>query len=360
MNKKYIILGFVGFILLLVTVKKCHLGHVQASKNDNIIALNAVDITKVKIEDFDEMVPITGDLTPRNQTIISSEVTAKVLQLLINEGQEVKKGQILAKLEPDTILQSVLAQQAITKQAKDTLDLQEKIMKQQQELFKENFISELAYAQYQNNYNNAKQNFYAQEAELKQARTNLDRTEIKAPFDGVIVKSSSEIGELAVPNSQIFVLADLRKIVIQASVVSDNISKIKLGQKAIFTVENDHKTYWGNVERIGQNSQEGTRDFSVYINFDNSHYRLKGGQFIKGGIIVSSIKNATVVPCTAISKNNELFMVRENQIKNLPIKIIVSDKVNNKCVISAKLTAGIVLVNGNLDNIKPGTKAQLL
>jgi membrane fusion protein (multidrug efflux system) len=360
MNKKYIILGFVGLLLILFTLKKCHSGKVKDHVDKNMIELNNADVAKVKIENFDEMIPITGDLNPRNQTIISSEVTAKVLQILVDEGQEVKKGQVLAKLEQDAIMQSVFAQQAATKQAKDTLELQEKIMKQQKELFKENFISELAYAQYENNYSNAKQNFYAQEALLKQSQTNLNHTVIQAPFDGVIVKSNADIGELAMPNSQMFVIADLRKIIIQASVVSDNISRIALGQKAVFTVENDNKNYWGYVERIGQSSQDGTRDFLVYINFDNSKIKLKGGQFIRGNIIVNTIKNAVVIPCTSIGNKQEIFLVNSGKIINMPVKVVVRDQVNNKCVVSAKLSAGTLLVNGNLDNLKPGIKAQLL
>lgn len=360
MKKKYIFGFIVLVILLLVTLSKCHKGQDKGKDTKDLIQLNKADVVKAEVGDFEEFISITGDLTPRNQTIISSEVTAKVQQLIVNEGQMVKKGQVLAKLEQDTIQQSVLAQRATTKQSQDTLALQEKIMRQQKELYKENFISELAYAQYENNYNNAKQNYYAQQALLNQAEQNLSRTTILAPFDGVVVKSNSEIGQLAMPNTSLFVLADLRSIVIQAPVVSDNIAKVEIGQKVIFTIENDTKQYLGQIERIGQSAQDGTRDFPVYINFDNTKYKLKGGQFIHGAIIVRTLKKSTIVPCTAIKNQSEVLSIADGKVLNIPIQIIGQDDINNRCAIKGAVANGTLLINGNLTGIKPNTKAQLV
>lgn len=365
MKKKYILVGLLCLLTLLLIFSFKHYrksNHKTKSEAGNILVLNSADVARSRVEDFEQVIAVTGDLQPRSQTIISSEITAKVLQVLVDEGQSVVSGQVLARLDQDNIKQNLFAQLASVKQAQDNLNLQQRMLQQQKELFKENFISAIAYAQYQNNYDNAKQNFYAQKALLTQAETNLSYTVIKAPFDGVILKKSIEAGGLAMPNTNMFVVADLKHIIIQSAVVSDNISKVNIGQKVSFTVENDSKKYEGYVERIGQSMEDGTRDFAVYINFDNSKYHLKGGQFIRGNIIVNTIKNAVVIPCTAIDKNHNIFLIDTDsgKLTSKPVVTKSVDTLNGQCVLSTQLADNSLLVNGNLDHININNTVQIL
>ncbi len=360
-NKKLLATGIVLLVIMAMALSKKNAINAQ-KKQDNVVLLNKADITGVKRARFDDIIYFTGDLAPKEQTIISSEVDARVIKVLVDEGQIVKAGQELALLDTLDLAQAVTQQEALVAAARAKYELDQQKLDKQQQLFKQGFISRIAYDELQTNYQASLQNFKAQEALLIRSKKQLADTHIKAPFAGVIFQKSVQNGQLALKNTKLFSLANLSSLEIKAAIPSDAINRIKLNQQVVFKVETDNRAYDGQISRINQVAQSGTRSYMVYIDFNNQSYGLKAGQFVKGEIILQSLPNQLIMSCDSLRDGNEgkyVLILENGKILQKKIQLIMSNQQSNQCAISG-LAGNEDVLAGNVLTVKPGDSAKIV
>lgn len=361
LRKKRIWIGIVVVIGLVVVL----LNH-NSKKEDKITAkeilLNKSDISQVRLESINSEINFTGDLSPKDQTIISAEVDARIIKIYVDEGQLVKAGQPLAELDTLDLAQAVSQQQAEVAAAKAKLVLDQQKMEKQAELLKQGFVSQIAYDELVSNYQASLQNYKVQEAVLKRSQKQLSNTHITAPYTGIIYQRSVEPGQLALKNTKLFALANLDKLEIKAAIPSDQINKIVLGQAVEFKVETDSKPYQGVITRINQVAEIGTRSYMVYIDFDNRGSGLKAGQFIKGQIILERLTQQPVLSCDSLRTNESGQYVLVLQNNKVIAKNVVS-KLNNHqsglCAVSG-VNIGDNVLSGNVLTVKNGDVAKVV
>ena len=353
---------FAAIIVLLVIVKVVTKEeHAKLTKSD-VSLLNQADITTVKQESISAIVNFTGDLSPKAQTIISSEVDAKILKVMVEEGQLVKAGQALAELDTLDLAQAVSQQEAQVATAKAKLELDKQKMDKQEQLLKQGFISQIAFDELINNYQASLQNYKAQLAMLTRSKKQLANTHITAPFAGVIYQKSIEPGQLALKNTKLFALANLDTMEIKAAIPSDQINTVSLGQPVVFKVETDAREYSGTVARINQVAVAGTRSYTVYIEFNNKNSVLKAGQFIKGQIVLKSLPAQSIVSCDAlrnVANDQYVLVLKDGVVVQKPVKLILENQQNLKCAVSGLATGEKVLA-GNVLTVKAGDKVRVV
>jgi membrane fusion protein (multidrug efflux system) len=359
---KKILLILTAIIVLLVIVKVVTKEeHAKLTKSD-VSLLNQADITTVKQESISAIVNFTGDLSPKAQTIISSEVDAKILKVMVEEGQLVKAGQALAELDTLDLAQAVSQQEAQVAAAKAKLELDKQKMDKQEQLLKQGFISQIAFDELINNYQASLQNYKAQLAMLTRSKKQLANTHITAPFAGVIYQKSIEPGQLALKNTKLFALANLDTMEIKAAIPSDQINAVSLGQSVVFKVETDTHEYLGTVARINQVAVAGTRSYTVYIEFNNKNSVLKAGQFIKGQIVLKSLPAQLIVSCDAlrsVANDQYVLVLKDGVVVQKPVKLILENQQNLKCAVSGLATGEKVLA-GNVLTVKAGDKVRVV
>lgn len=213
----------------------------------NTVLLNSADITTVKLTDVNSVIAFTGELSPLNQSVISSEVDAVVKKVLVQEGQLVTKGQILAILDDTDYKQAVSQQQAILSSAKVKFLLDKNKLEKQQALYEQGFISKIAYDELQTNYQASQQVINQQQAALERAKKQLTDTTIKAPFTGYIYQKNIDNGQLATKNGKLFSLASLDYLEVKAPIPSDYINHVSVGQVISFSVETRPDVFSGKI-----------------------------------------------------------------------------------------------------------------
>lgn len=361
-RKKKIVGGLIFILIMLLVATTRFNKHTTNKFANNEVLLNKDDIDRVKLANIDDAVYFTGDLVPREQTIISSEVDAKVIKVLVDEGQVVKAGQELARLDTLDLAQAVSQQQALLAAAKAQYELDQQKLEKNKELYKQGFISRIAYDELVKNYQSSLENYKAQKSLLNRSKKQLADTSIAAPFSGIIYQKSVEEGQLALKNTKLFALANLEDMEIRAAIPSDIINRVVLGQKVNFKVETDNQIYQGAISRINQVAQSGTRSYMVYVDFVNQKYALKAGQFIKGQIILRSLVNQLIIPCDSIRTNNSqryvLALDKDNVVKK-PINLVLQNQQLNKCAVTG-LTANEAVLAGNVLTVKVGDKAKIV
>lgn len=362
MKRKHIIIAIIVVIGLVFAFN--HMPNKDRSiKNSPYSLLSSSDISKVKVGNFSNVISFTGDLSPLNQTIIASEIDAEVKEVKVSEGEFVKKNQVLAIIDDSSLQESVRAQSAILASKVATFQLNQKKLEQQKELYKEGFISKLAYEELTTNYQSSLEAINQGKAELEQSKKQLSYAVVRAPFAGFIYKKYTDNGQLASKNGKLFALANLNEMQIKTPIPSEQINQIKIGQDVSFTVETSSDTYHGNVTRINPVAIDDTRSFFVYINFNNDKFKLKSGQFVKGQINIKNLTNAISINNDAIRTNRDgskyVLVLQDNKVISKPITILLT---NNSLMRSAVngLEAQDVLISSSIVSLKPDDLAKIV
>lgn len=245
---RIVIVVFVVVVVLLIVAKK----QGWIGGDDGL----AVSTGKVELADITETVIASGKIQPEVELMISSEVSGEIVKLPVREGQKVKKGDLLVKINPDIYLAAVNRAEAAVNSAKAALASAkaqlleaEKSYKRNKKLHEQNVISQAEFDAAQRAYDVARLNvessrhqLSSNRASLKEARDNLSRSTIYAPQDGTISRLNSELGERVVGTAQmtgtdIMHLSDLENMEVLVEVNENDIIRVEHGDTALIEVD---------------------------------------------------------------------------------------------------------------------------
>ena len=414
MKKKtlFIILGIVVVLAILLVVGKKS-GMFGKSGN-----FKQVEITEIKPLDIVETVSATGKIQPEVEVKLSSEVSGEIIELPIAEGQEVKKGDLLVKINPDLYQSSLQRSQASYQNIKANLAQTEASLKQakanydrNKTLFEKGVISKSEWdnivSQYevaQANKESAFCNVQSAAATVNEAQDNLGRTTIYAPMSGTISKLDAELGERVVGTQQmagteILRVANLGEMEVEVEVNENDIVKVSVGDSAIVEVDAYlGKEFKGLVTEISNSAADGltadqVTNFDVKVKIlEDSYQELKEGKpenyypFRPGmtatvDIITSKRSNIVGVPISAIVIKNDTTTTRKktgvvstkaeenyecvfvNQNGKAKLQVVetgIQDDTNIE--ITAGLEEGVEVITGPYNMVtkllKPGDKVE--
>lgn len=365
--KKIIIITLTAIVLVLLLViyrnHKLAVLHKHNGIKADYVLLDQTDVVAVKRGNISSIVAFTGDLTPLNETVISSQIDAQVQKVFVKEGDFVKKSQTLAILDNAEVKEAVNKQQALLNTAKIKLALTKNTLDKNKELLDQGFISKLKFAELKTNYEAALETVNQEQATLYQTQKLLSDAMIHAPFSGYIYQKSIDSGQIVSKNSKLFALANLDSMQIRAAIPSEQINNIKLNQLVNFTVETNNQTYHGKITRINPVAEVGTRSYLIYIEFDNRAYKLKSGQFVEGQIVLDSLSNALYIPSDSIHIDNAqhtqyVLALSDSTIVYKPVRVLLSNKIDKQSAISG-LAEHEEILSGDIVSIKPGSKAKI-
>ncbi|NND87778.1 MAG: efflux RND transporter periplasmic adaptor subunit, partial [Flavobacteriaceae bacterium] len=239
----------VTLIILLVVGKKMG----WFGKDGNFKEVEVTEIAPITII---ETVAATGKIQPEVEVNLSSEVSGEIIELPVKEGQQVAKGDLLVKINPDLIQAAVSQSQAGLQNVRAQLSQAEASLKNAQanydrskRLFEKGVISKAdwdrAIADYEMAEANKESTYYSVQsaaANVKQSRDNLSRTSIYAPMSGTISKLSVELGERVVGTAQmagteIVRVANLNNMEVEVDVNENDIVKLAVGDSTIVEVD---------------------------------------------------------------------------------------------------------------------------
>ena len=292
---------------------------------------------KAFIGDISSTISANGTLSPTNEISIGSVISGIVLEVLVDVNDKVKKGQILAKIDSESIEQDLYRYQAQLGSAKAQLKsaqvtLQEKQWqyKQYRNLYQKTkgktpSILELETAK--TAYNEALSNVEIRKASIKEIETSIRSTQvdlrnskITSPIDGVVLQRSIEVGQSVAASFQapeFFIIAEsLEEMELNASISEADIGKVKVGQSVEFSVDSyPAKTFKAKVDRVNYGASNtssstasssttttssGIVSYEARIYVSNKDLLLRPGMSATADIEVASAKNALLVPSSAL------------------------------------------------------------
>ncbi len=319
-KKKFLIFGVLALLLIAVVV--------AVIINSNKEKVVAVQVEKVTRRTITQRVSATGNINPVDQVILRPEVNGEIVALPVEEGDFVKKGQLLVQIKPDIYIAqkkrakaNLDAAKAQLKVRKATLDQVEAEYKRVKGLFDKGLASQAelekakaSFLQSQGSYEAQKSAVIQAEESLKEAEENLAKTEIDAPFDGTITALNVELSERVLGSSfsqgtHLMTIADLTNMEATVDVDENDVVLISLGDSADVKIDAfGDRTFRGVVTQIGnsaatvgQGSQEEVVNFKVKIKLLDLDKEMRPGMSCDAEIKTETKHNVLSVPIQSVT-----------------------------------------------------------
>lgn len=360
MNKKrlwWLIGGGVALLIILIIIGK--------SRGDKG---TKVAIEKAAMHTITETVTASGKIYPETEVKISPEVSGEIIELPVEEGDSVHRGELLVKINP-AIYSSVVTQAAasveesrarannsreMAQQSKAQFDQAQSNYERNQKLYKDKVISAMEFEQARATYLSAKATYEASRASvsggqfgvqgasasLNQARENLKKTTILAPTTGIISQLNVKLGERVVGTAQMagtvmLSIADMSRIEVRVDVSETDIAKVKIGDTTV--IEADayrNRKFTGIVSKVGVSSTASVNgltastdqvtNYTVHILILPSSYQD----------IAESLARGKFVFKPGMSSSVEIQTRRERNILSVPVNAVTTrdwpDSIKNK------------------------------
>jgi HlyD family secretion protein len=346
-RKKQIIYGSIALVVLWIILS------IFWSRREKPIPVTTETAIRKTIA---QMVSATGKIQPEVEVKISPEVAGEIIELPVEDGMRVKKGDLLVKIKPDSYKALVEQQEAAISAAKAT-NLQQKAtmmktehdLKRAEDLFGKKLISEQEYNAAEaahdvakNTYESSLHEIERAEAGSSQARDQLSKTTIYSPIDGTITILNSKSGERLVATGQfagteVMRVADLGHMEARVDVNENDVVNVKVGDKAEIKIDaygdrNFHGTVYqiGNTGKTtGSGTQEEVTNFEVKIRIEDHDVVLKPALSCTAEIQTNEVKDVVAVPMQAVTIRTGDSNLSPEEIEKKKQKVAQRDKGDN-------------------------------
>ena len=244
--------------------------------------------------DLRQVVTATGEIQPLNTINVGSQVSGTIEEIFVDYNSQVKKGDVLLKIEPSVLQASVDEAYASLVSAESQRDYAKSEYERNKILYEKDIIPRADLEQSQTTYEQAEQTVNRMKSQYDRAVTNLGYATITSPVDGTVISRQVDVGQTVAASFQtpdLFAIAeDLSKMQIETAVSEADIGMITEGQKVTFTVDAyPTQTFEGEVRqiRLSPTITSNVVVYTVVIDVDNSDLRLKPGMTAFVTILIS-------------------------------------------------------------------------
>jgi len=307
-----------------------------------------VEVTKVVKGSVSAYFTGTASLEAENEAKVVAKVGGVVEQILVEEGDKVKKDQVLAKLDDDKLALDLAEAEARLKQLENEF-------KRNQELHQKNIVSTEIYER-------IKSDFEMQKAKVAQARLMKDYASIQAPISGVIAERLIKVGNMVPQNEPCFHITDFDPLLAVLYAPEKEMSKLQENQKVILEVDAlPNETFTGKILRISPVVDPQTGTFKVTAAVTAPGGKLKPGMFSRVRIVHDVHNDTLLLPKDAVlTEGNEsvVFLVKDNIVQRKTVEIGYVNTTHLE--IKAGLALGDTVVQTGIGGLKDGSKVEIL
>lgn len=350
MKKTLIATGLIVVVIFLIALPKLNL--FKAKATPGVVAANGkkpkllVEALVIKESKLDNKLVVTGSILPNESLELKSESSGKITSISFQEGKAVTKGSLLLEINNDDIEAQLQKQKYNQKLNQDNEFRQRKLLEK-------DAIS-------QEEYDNALNRLNTTVADIKILEAQLEKTRIKAPFDGVIGLRYVSLGAYISPATIVATLYNISPAKIEFAVPARYSAQVKPGEKIFCRVENDLTVYEGVVYAVEPRIDPETRTLKIRAQADNKSGSLLPGQFVKVELILKSQANALLVPTEAVIPDQggkKVYIMDAGKAKEA--KIETGIRTENSLEVLSGLKAGDTLITTGILQLRQGLEVEI-
>lgn len=280
----------------------------------------AVEAVQAKYGSLPLSERLSGTVIAKNQVELYPEISGKIAEVLVQNGQEVKKGQPLVKIQDNQYQQQVKQanaglriNNARLKQAKAQLNELQARYKRTKKLAEKELSSDMEMETLEAQMESARADVELAEAQVEQSQSNLKesqdmlaKTVIKAPVSGKVGQRNAEVGMQVSPSTQVFTIGDLKKLRVEVVLTENMLQHVEVGQSVrIYAGQqtDDPKILNAKLSRISPFLNTTTRSTEAEIDVQNRENLLRPGMFVPVDVLYGESEKATLIPTSALYTN---------------------------------------------------------
>ena len=268
------------------------------AKAEAVVELAATDLVVAAQRNLAQGLPVSGSLKAVQSALVKARVPGELQGLTLREGDAVKAGQIVARVDAGEYQSRVRQAQEQADAARAQIDIAQRQWDNNKALVDQGFISRTALDTSLSNLNAAKANHKAALAAVEVARKSLDDTALLAPISGVVAQRLAQPGERVGVDARILEIVDLGRLELEATLSGADSVAVRVGQAAQLQIEGTGRPVMARVVRINPTAQAGSRSVLVYLALENAQ-GLRQGLFAQGALDTGR-SNLLAVPLSAV------------------------------------------------------------
>jgi len=301
--------------------------------------------------------PVSGTLKAVRSAMVKARVAGELMLLEVREGDAVKMGQIVARVDSTEYLARQQQAQQQAEAARAQVEMAQRQFDNNNALVSQGFISKTALDTSIANLNGTKATYQAALSALDVATKALDDSILKAPLNGFVSQRFAQPGERVAPEARIIEIVDLSQLELEATLTSAEAMNVKLGQIAKLNVEGSSEEVSARVLRINPSTQTGSRSVLVYLGLQ-SHPLLRQGVFVQGSLGTQKVQ-AIVVPLESVRADKSkpyVQTLKEGKVLHVQVEIGAKGEANGKAVMALKeIEEGAQVLAPSAGAVREGT-----
>ncbi len=319
------------------------------------------DLRTLRLADHAQGAVITGSIQPERRADLRAEVSAVVMQVLKENGDAVRRGDLLVRLDDTAIRDSLASAEESSRAASQAFEQAERQVQRLKTLQGQGMTSMQALEDAEVRRNTAQSELVASKSKVVSARQMLHRTEVRAPFDGMVSERRVSAGDTAAIGKELVKVIDPGSMRFEGMVSADRMPEIRLGQGVSFRVNGYPQTdFAGKIKRVDAAANPTTRQVEVLVEFaDGSAPRMAG--LYAEGRIASGSTQALMLPESSVLRVGDsayVWRVKDKTLAKVPVQLGERDSRRGEYLLRGGLVDGDQILRNPGNTLADGQKVE--
>ncbi len=327
------------------------------------LAIAPEDIMTMQADALASGPVVTGSIQPERKADLRAEVSAIVLQVLKENGDVVHRGDILARLDQTSILDNLHSAEDNARNASQSLEQAERNLQRLKTLRASGMTSLQALDDAEVRRNGAQSELSASNARVVVARQQMERTIVRAPFDGVVSERKVSAGDTAAVGKELLKVIDPNSMRFAGRVSADKISVVSVGQSVSFRINGyANKEFRGKVTRVDPSANDVTRQVEVLVSFNDAQQPRVAGLYAEGTIEATTAR-ALTLPESVVARSGDrasVWRVNGNTLNQVDLALGARDPRTGNLEVRSGLAAGDIILRNPSSSFKTGQSVEMV
>jgi RND family efflux transporter MFP subunit len=331
------------------------------------LELGAADVTTARTIELSRTLPLSGGLKAVNSAVVKARVAAEVTSLTVREGDVVKAGQVIGKLDTTEFEWRVRQAEQTAMSARTQLDIAKRALENNRALVAQGFISPTGLEASVSTEAGAQATYQAAVAATELARKSRADAVLVAPIAGIVAQRLVQPGERVPVDARLVEIVDLGQLELEAAVAPEDVGGVQVGQTARLNIDGLAEPARAKVVRINPSTQAGTRAVMVYLALQPQP-GLRQGLFGRGSIELQR-KTTLVVPVSAVRVDQAqpyVLAVAGGKVERRAVTLgargdaVIDGSLDSAVEVTGGIADGTLLLRGTVGALRDGTEVKVV